>query len=93
MKSLKVIKKDGSIIDFNIKNVIGACKTAGFSNERAEEVASKVVNEIHKVKSSRIRELILTYVKNINPKYAKQIIQYDIRNQKEQEPKRHQFMV
>lgn len=58
---------------------------AGLSNTTAKKIAQQVTDELHKVSSSQIRELVLKYVKKVDPDLAKNIIQYDIRKNKKRE--------
>ena len=58
---------------------------AGLSKATAKKIAQKVTGELHRVSSSQIRELVLKYVKKVDPDLAKNIIQYDIRKNKKRE--------
>jgi transcriptional regulator NrdR family protein len=84
MVELKVIKKDGSVVDFEKKKIIEACKSAGASNKVAEEVADKVTKELPKIQSSKIRELTLKELEKLDPEASKSWIQYDIREKKQE---------
>lgn len=79
MRDIKVVKKDGSVEPFSMVKIIDSCRSIGISTELAEKIAEKVSNEVHKVESSYIRELILDILKKIDPELAKKKIQYDIR--------------
>jgi transcriptional regulator NrdR family protein len=93
MADLKVVKKDGSIEDFDIKKIIKSCEAAGLSEKTAKKVAEKVTKELYKIESSHIRELVLKYLKKEDPELAKAMIQYDINKKKEQEEMREEFIV
>lgn len=93
MGDLKVIKKDGSVEDFEIKKIIKSLEAAGLSEKVAKKVAEKVTNELHKIESSKIRELVLKYLKKEDPELAKKMIQYDINKKKEEEEMREEFIV
>ena len=84
-KILKVIKKDGKIVDFDKQKIVEACKNAGASKEVAEKVADKVTEELPKIKSSKIRELTLKELEKLDSEAAKAWIQYDIRKKQEAE--------
>ncbi|MBD3211161.1 MAG: hypothetical protein GF311_01030 [Candidatus Lokiarchaeota archaeon] len=84
MVELKVIKKDGSVVDFEKKKIIEACKSAGASKKVAEEVADKVTKELPKIQSSKIRELTLKELEKLDPEASKSWIQYDIREKKQE---------
>jgi catalase len=58
---------------------------AGLPKATAKKVAQQVTDELHRVSSSQIRELVLKYVKKVDPDLAKNIIQYDIRKNKKRE--------
>lgn len=58
---------------------------AGLPKATAKKVAQQVTDELHRVSSSQIRELVLKYVKKVDPNLAKNIIQYDIRKNKKRE--------
>jgi 2-phosphoglycerate kinase len=79
MRDLKVVKKDGSVEPFSMVKLIESCRSMGVSDELAEKIAQKVADELYKVESSRIRELIIKILKKIDPELAKKKIQYDIR--------------
>lgn len=84
MVDLKVIKKDGKIVDFDKEKIIEACKSAGASDDVAEKVAKKVTEELPKIKSSKIRELALKELEKLDPEASKSWIQYDIREKKQE---------
>lgn len=79
MRDLKVVKKDGSVEPFSMVKIIDSCRSIGISTGIAEKIAQKVSDELHKVESTYIRELILETLKKIDPELAKKKIQYDIR--------------
>ncbi|TFF97493.1 MAG: hypothetical protein EU547_04150 [Promethearchaeota archaeon] len=93
MADLKVIKKDGSIEDFDIEKIIHSLQAAGLTEKLAKEVADKVTDELYKVESSQIREKVLKYLKKEDPELAKQMIQYDINKKEKQEGMREEFIV
>ncbi len=93
MVDLKVIKKDGSIEDFDIQKIIEACIAAGLSKKAAKDVAQKVREELHKVKSSKIREKILKYLRKEDPELAKKMIQFDINKKEKFEQEQQEFIV
>lgn len=82
MADLKVIKKDGSIEDFDIEKIIESCKAAGLTDEIAKSVAKKVTDELYHVETSQIREKVLKYLKKKDPELAKRMVQYDINKSK-----------
>lgn len=59
MSNLKVIKKDGSIIEFIIAKIINTCQAAGSSKKLVKKTGLKGTDELLKVKSSKIRELVI----------------------------------
>lgn len=79
MRKLKVIKKDESIEPFSMEKLIESIQSMGLSKELAKKVSRKVANELYKVESSQIRELIIKILKKMDPELAKKKIQYDMR--------------
>lgn len=86
MRELKVIKKDGLIEPFSTKKFVDSCKKMGLPDVLAKEVAYKVVQELYKVKSTQIRNLVLNYLKQTAPELAKETIQYDLRKREKEKP-------
>ncbi|TFF97815.1 MAG: hypothetical protein EU541_07705 [Promethearchaeota archaeon] len=85
MTKLKVIKKDGSIEDYDINQIINACNAAGLTRKTAKKVSLKVNDDLYNIPTSKIRELILNNLRHNHPETAKRIIQYDIRKDKKRE--------
>lgn len=84
MVELKVIKKNGEIVDFDKKKIVQACISAGASEKVANKVADKVTEELPKIESSKIRELTLKELEKLDPEASKSWIQYDIREKKQE---------
>ncbi len=78
MTDLKVVKRDGSIVDFDAKKVYDACISAGATKKIAEEVMNSVVEDLHHIKSETIRRRILKRLKKLDKEVADNLIKYDI---------------
>ncbi|MBD3194961.1 MAG: hypothetical protein GF317_07905 [Candidatus Lokiarchaeota archaeon] len=79
MTELKIIKKDGSEVEFDKKKIIEACKSAGASEETAKVIADEVSEELPKIHSSKVRELVLKKLEKRDQEAAKAWLQFDIR--------------
>jgi len=91
MNDIKVVKKDGSIVDFNPKKIFNACKSAGATKEIAEKVTDLVVEDLHKIKSKTIREKTLTILKELDKDAADNWIKFDIEHTKYEKESSLQF--
>lgn len=75
---IKVIKKDGSIENFQREKIVRACEGCGASREDADMIASEVEEEAYDgIKTSEIRNKILKKLKVIDPNLVKMWIEYE----------------
>jgi catalase len=72
---------------------VKSCQLAGVPKEIGEKIAQQVADDLHKVSSSQIRELVLKHVKKVDQDLANEIIQYDIRKNKKREDFVHNYTV
>jgi transcriptional regulator NrdR family protein len=63
MTNYIVIKKDGTEEEFDLDKILDAIKAAGASEIGAEIVVNKIVERLFKIKSSKLRRLVNTYLK------------------------------
>jgi len=82
MNDIKLVKKDGSVVDFDPKKIFDACKSAGASKEIAEKVTNLVIEDLHKFKTKTIREKTLKRLKELDNDAADNWIKYDIEHTK-----------
>ena len=82
MSDIKVIKKDGKVVEFKPKKIFKACKAAGTSKEIADKVTKLVVEDLHKIKSKTIREKTLERLKELDKDAADNWIKHDIEHTK-----------
>lgn len=85
MKELKVIKKNGRVVDFKPKKIYKACRLAGASDKVAKRVASSVVNDLHKIKTKTIRAKTLEKLRELDKEVADNWLKYDIEHAKANE--------
>jgi len=85
MSSIKVIKKNGDIVEFEPQKVYDACKSAGASDKIARDVTDAVVEELHAIKSEKIRRLTLEKLKEVDKETADNWIKYDIQHGRHKE--------
>jgi transcriptional regulator NrdR family protein len=79
MKNLKVIKKDDREEKFDPDKIIEACKAAGASDEIAKHIAKEISEELPKVESSKIRDLVLEKLEKLDLDAHREWLQFDIR--------------
>ena len=91
MNKIKVIKKDGSLVEFDPKKIYNACISAGASEEIADKVTKLVVEDLHKVKSKDVREKALNRLKELDKDAADNWIKYDIEHTKYDQNNKLQF--
>jgi transcriptional regulator NrdR family protein len=82
MTDIEVIKKDGTVVEFDKKKIFDACKSAGATDEIAEKVTNLVVNDLHKIQSKTIREKTLKRLKELDKQVAENWLKFDIENTK-----------
>lgn len=91
MNDIKVVKKDGSVVEFNREKIYDACVSAGASKEIAEKVTNSVVEDIHQIKSKTIREKTLKRLKELDKDAADNWIKFDIEHTKYKEDSNIKF--
>ena len=91
LNDFKVIKKDGSLVDFKPKKIYQACKSAGTTDEIAQKVTNLLVEDLHKIKSKTIREKTLNILKDLDKDAADNWIKYDIEHTKYENHSRLKF--
>lgn len=78
--NVKVIKRDGSLEDFDPHKIARVVKATGIDGTKHEEIAQKVAEEIYaqkkeKVTSLEIRNLVLTELKKVS-QYASGLFEW-----------------
>jgi transcriptional regulator NrdR family protein len=82
MNDLKIIKKNGDLVDFNPDKIYEAVIAAGGSEEVAEKVKNYISEELPKIESSKIRELVLEKLEKYDSEAYDSWIKYDLREKK-----------
>jgi transcriptional regulator NrdR family protein len=78
MYKLKIIKKDGSIEEFDPKKIFYSCLSAGASEEVAKKVVDWIITDLHHVESKMIRRKVLEKLRDLDKEVANNWIKYDI---------------
>ena len=78
MENFKVLKKDGSIVEFDPKKIYNACISAGASEDIAQIVLNKVIEDLYIISSERLREIALKNLRKLDSNVADNWIKYDI---------------
>ncbi len=82
MNDLKIIKKNGDLVDFDPDKIYEAVRAAGGSDEVAEKIKKYIIEELPKIESSKIRELVLEKLEKYDPDAYDSWIKYDLREKK-----------
>lgn len=82
MDDIKIIKKKGDLVDFDPEKVYEAVKAAGASDEVAKKTMEYIKDEVGKIESSKIRELVLERLEKLDPEAYKAWIKFDLSEKK-----------
>jgi transcriptional regulator NrdR family protein len=91
MNDIKVVKKDGSVVDFDPKKIINACKSSTTKLVTFSAISFVAPADLHKIKSKTIREKTLTILKQLDKNAADNWIKYDIEHTKYEKESSLQF--
>ncbi|MEJ2250106.1 MAG: hypothetical protein P8Y97_10650, partial [Candidatus Lokiarchaeota archaeon] len=62
-----------------LKKIIKSCRAAGASEKVCKQIAKEIIEELPKIESTIIRELILEKLEKLDHEAHKSWLQYDIR--------------
>jgi transcriptional regulator NrdR family protein len=82
LNDLKIIKKNGDLVDFDPDKIYEAVRAAGGSDEVAEKIKKYIIEELPKIESSKIRELVLEKLEKYDPDAYDSWIKYGLREKK-----------
>jgi len=74
-----VIKRDNREEAFIVEKLVVSCVKAGADIETARRIATELQNEIaeEKIRTEKLRELVLERLKSINPQWYENWLLYD----------------
>jgi transcriptional regulator NrdR family protein len=82
LNDIKIIKKNGDLVDFDPDKIYNAVIAAGGSEEVAEKIRKYIIEELPKIESSKIRELVLQKLEKYDPEAYDSWIKYDLSEKK-----------
>jgi len=74
----KVVKKDGSIVDFKKSKILNSIIAAGGDKEMANLIVDSIVEDLHLIKSGKIGQMVKEKIQNMNKKVADNWIKHSI---------------
>jgi transcriptional regulator NrdR family protein len=78
MTNFTIIKKDGSEDEFDKKKIYESCREAGASDEIAEKISNEIEEELTRIPSKKIRQMVINKLKKLDQNAADALIKYDI---------------